>query len=87
MKTVKVIDVSVRYDNQTYRAGESFKMKTEHINENLVDVVDDVKKDSVDLTVDEIKAELDTLGIDYKARDKRDELLRLLLDNKDLGDV
>ncbi|WJY27470.1 hypothetical protein [Sporosarcina trichiuri] len=40
MANVKVNDIPVRYENETYPPGAEFEMKDEHINERLVTVVE-----------------------------------------------
>ncbi|MFJ8064900.1 hypothetical protein ACIQYS_09725 [Psychrobacillus sp. NPDC096426] len=44
MKKVEVIKTPIRYKDVTYRAGESFEMNDDHVNESLVKVLGDVSK-------------------------------------------
>lgn len=44
MPKVIVKEIPVRYENKTYRKGETFDMKVEHVNDSLVTVVDEPKK-------------------------------------------
>lgn len=89
MKIVKVIDIPVRYEDKTYRAGETFEIESEHVNDKLVEVIGDVEKvpeppvDPEDLTVDEIKEKLDELEIPYKSKDKKEDLITLLEGNSE----
>lgn len=41
---VIVKDIPVRYENETYRKGETFEMKAAHVVESLVSVVEESKK-------------------------------------------
>lgn len=44
MPKVRVKDIPVRYENETYRKGETFEMKAAHVTESLVTVLEQPKK-------------------------------------------
>ena len=64
MKLVKVINVPVRYGGVTHSQGTEFEMASEHVNEQLVEVLGDVAKKQSNtpdsqfegMTVTELKA-------------------------------
>lgn len=78
---VKVKEVPVRYNGKTYSPDEEFEMDKAHVNENIVDVVEDDENDVnpfEKMTKDQLKAELDRLEISYEADAKKDVLVKAL---------
>ncbi len=78
---VKVKNIPVRYNGQTYSPEEEFEMDKAHVNENLVDVIEEDEDESnpfEKLTKDQLKAELDRLEISYEADAKKDALVKAL---------
>lgn len=67
MKKVEVIKVPVRYKGKTYSKGESFEMEDDHVNEELVEVTGDIKKEEGPfdgMSVDELKVYAEQHNID-----------------------
>ncbi|WP_158232831.1 hypothetical protein [Sporosarcina sp. P17b] len=50
MPKVRVKDIPVRYENERYGVGVVFQMKTEHVMEKLVEVLDEGDKTATDKT-------------------------------------
>ena len=84
---VKTDSFPVRYAGVTYKTGEELEVQSEHALHPSFEVLEEMpaadtgdvdKNGDGRITVDEIKARLDELGIDYKGVKKRDDLLALL---------
>ncbi|EPD52763.1 hypothetical protein HMPREF1210_01143 [Paenisporosarcina sp. HGH0030] len=76
---VKVKEVPVRYNGQTYSPNEEFEMDKAHVNENIVEVVEDDEVNPFEkMTKDQLKAELDRLEISYEADAKKEVLVKAL---------
>lgn len=59
MKLVEVLKVPVRYKGETYAKGSSFEMEDDHVNEELVKVTGEMKKEDNPfdgMSIDELKA-------------------------------
>ena len=78
MKNVEVIKIPVRYNGQTYKAGEPFEMEADHVDASLVKVLGDVvkKPKTIDeMTVAELKAYAAENEIDLGDAKKRDDFV------------
>lgn len=67
MKLVEVLKVPVRYKGETYKKGDSFEMDDDHVNEELVKVTGEVKKEDNPfdgMSIDELKAYAEQQNID-----------------------
>lgn len=89
MKLKVTGDVTIRIDDKEYRKGQEFSAdeKAYKAVKEFVEVVqaeeanakkDEDKADSEELTVAQIKEKLDEAGIDYDAKAKKADLLKLL---------
>lgn len=54
MAKVKVKNFPVRYENKRYMEGDEFNMKTQHVNEKLVDILDAGDEPGTDKTIHEM---------------------------------
>jgi len=78
---VKVKNIPVRYNRESFEPGEEFEMDKAHFNENIVDLVEDDEADVnpfEKMTKDQLKAELDRLEISYEADAKKEVLVKAL---------
>lgn len=81
MKKVEVKDIPVRYNGTTYQPGESFEMASEHVLENLVNVLGDVeveKKPISEMTLQELKDYAAEFEIDLGEAKKKDEVFEIV---------
>jgi hypothetical protein len=78
---VKVKSVPVRYNGQTYSPDEEFEMDKAHLNENIVDVVeddDDDPKTIEEMTIAELKKHAKENEIDLGDAKKQKEILSVI---------
>ncbi|MCJ0932928.1 hypothetical protein MST22_17390 [Virgibacillus halodenitrificans] len=89
---VTVKSIPVRYDGERYFKGQEVEIKDAHFNENLfVKGQDAEETDLYTLTEaelkkinkDDIKAFLDTEGIEYDSSANKDELIAIVLGDAD----
>lgn len=86
MKKVEVIKIPVRYDGATFKAGESFEMEAEHVNESLVKVTGEAEKTPKtisEMTIPELKEYAAEHEIDLGEAKKRDEILEVIQAEED----
>ncbi|CAG9620878.1 hypothetical protein [Sutcliffiella rhizosphaerae] len=81
MKIVEVIKIPVRYNGETYQAGESFEMEDEYVNESLVNVTGEVErgpKTIREMTIAELKEYATEHEIDLGDAKKKDDILEII---------
>lgn len=83
MYEVKVKGFPVRHKGERYLAGETFKMKKEHVNESLVEVIGEVEKLEIvkeieEMTLNELKDYATEKNIDLKGLTKKDDIIAII---------